>query len=78
MGAEMRLLVAATALLTLGGIFGSIAALVLGWSSFRVAQHELRCERPGPAITKVDGKVCGQRKRGPAPNTADLEQRLSR
>jgi hypothetical protein len=43
----MRFLIAAIALLVIGTIFGSIAALVLGWSSLKLAQRELRYEGAG-------------------------------
>jgi hypothetical protein len=80
MGAGMRLLVAAVGLLTLAGLFGSIAALAVGWSYFQEAQRELRCERPGAVIANAEGKICDPRNRGSAaiPTSADLERRLAK
>jgi len=52
----MRLLITAIALLVISAIFGSIAAWVLGWSSFKLAQGELRCEGAGAVIINVAGE----------------------
>jgi len=52
----MRLLIAAIALLVSGVMFGSIAAWVLGWSSFKLAQGDLRCEGAGAVVINIAGE----------------------
>jgi hypothetical protein len=52
----MRLLIAAIALLVIGVMFGSIAAWVLGWSSFKLAQGDLRCEGAGAVVINIAGE----------------------
>jgi hypothetical protein len=52
----MRLLIAAIALLVIGVMFGSIAARVLGWSSLKLAQGDLRCEGAGAVVINIAGE----------------------
>ena len=50
------MLIAAIALLVIGVMFGSIAAWVLGWSSFKLAQGDLRCEGAGAVVINIAGE----------------------
>ena len=52
----MRLTIGAIALLVIGALVGTIAVLVLGRSSVKLAEGELRCEGAGAVIIKIAGK----------------------
>ena len=52
----MRLIIAAVALLVLGLIISSIAALILKGRSFKMAQGEVRCEGTGAIIVNIAGE----------------------
>jgi len=52
----MRLIIGAIALLVIGAFVGTIAVLVLGRSSVKLAEGELRCEGAGAVIIKIAGK----------------------
>jgi hypothetical protein len=52
----MRLIIAAVALLVLGLIISSIAALILKGGSFKMAQGEVRCEGTGAVIVNIAGE----------------------
>jgi hypothetical protein len=55
----MRLIIVVVALLVIGAIAGSLAAFVLGRSSLKFAQGELRCEGAGAVIINVAGRDYG-------------------
>jgi hypothetical protein len=55
MGAGMRLIIAVIALIVLGSIVSAIAVLV-GGSSVKIGQGELRCEGVGTVIINIAGE----------------------
>jgi hypothetical protein len=51
----MRFIIGAIALLVIGAIAVSLAAFILGRSSLKLAEGELRCEGAGAVIVNVGG-----------------------